>query len=134
MGFKIRGSHLTCKVANKCLNAPEHLEVLERKKDGLLPSRAFSWIASAYIPSLTQWAWDSSFFVPSQAKKYDSRTFCACKNWEKLRKLRHFTIEKGSDMYWTWTLINVSRKSIYKTWRLCHVFERKPWKKYPGWH
>ena len=43
---KIRGSHLTCKVANRCLNVRERLEVVGWKKDGPLPSFAVLWIAS----------------------------------------------------------------------------------------
>ena len=35
---EIRGSHLTCKVANKCLKVGELEELLERNKYGPLPS------------------------------------------------------------------------------------------------
>ena len=35
--LKIRGSHLTCKVANKCLNVREGVEVEKRNKNGPLP-------------------------------------------------------------------------------------------------
>ena len=33
MRLKIQGSHLTCKVANKCQNVREQVEVVEREKD-----------------------------------------------------------------------------------------------------
>ena len=46
MRFKIRGSHLTCKVASKCLNVRERVKGVERNKDGFLPSPAVLWIAS----------------------------------------------------------------------------------------
>ena len=35
--LKLHGSHLTCKVANKCLNVHEKVEVVRSNKDGLLP-------------------------------------------------------------------------------------------------
>ena len=38
MRLKIRGCHLTCKVANKYVNVGEQLEVGERIKKGPLPS------------------------------------------------------------------------------------------------
>ena len=44
MLLKIRGSHLTCKVTNKCLNVCECREMAERNKNGLLPSPAVPWI------------------------------------------------------------------------------------------
>ena len=34
MRLKMRGSHLTCKVANRCLDVPEQVEVVKRNKDG----------------------------------------------------------------------------------------------------
>ena len=40
MLLKIRGNHLTSKVANKCLNVLEQVEMVERNKNGPLPS---SW-------------------------------------------------------------------------------------------
>ena len=33
MRLKIRDSRLTCKVANKCLDIREHMEVVERNED-----------------------------------------------------------------------------------------------------
>ena len=33
MRLKIRDSHLTCKVANKCQDIREHMEVVERNED-----------------------------------------------------------------------------------------------------
>ena len=33
MRLKIRGSHLKCKVANKCLNVRERVELVGRNKD-----------------------------------------------------------------------------------------------------
>ena len=38
--MKICGSHLACKVANKCLNDCEWAKVVESNKDGPLPSSA----------------------------------------------------------------------------------------------
>ena len=40
MRLQKRGSHLTCKVANKCLNVRERVEVVDRNKDAALPSPA----------------------------------------------------------------------------------------------
>ena len=36
MQLKIFGSHLTCKIANKCLNVGKRMEKVERKKDNRL--------------------------------------------------------------------------------------------------
>ena len=41
MRLKMRGSYLKCKVANKCVNVREWVEVVEKNKDGPLPSPAF---------------------------------------------------------------------------------------------
>ena len=40
MGLKLQRSHLTCQVANKHLNNTEILKVVDRNKDGLLPTPA----------------------------------------------------------------------------------------------
>ena len=37
MQLKVRGSHFTCKLANKYLDICEQVEVVERNKNGLLP-------------------------------------------------------------------------------------------------
>ena len=42
----IGGSHLACKVANKCLNVRESMKVVERNKNGPLPSPAATRIVS----------------------------------------------------------------------------------------
>ena len=52
------------------------------------------------------------YLLPSHAKRYANRAFYAWENWEKMRKLRHFTLEKGANVYWTLVPINVSRKSM----------------------
>lgn len=46
MRLKILGSHVGCKVANKCLNICERVKVVKRKKDGPLRSSAVLLIAS----------------------------------------------------------------------------------------
>ena len=38
--LKIRDSHPTCKVAKKCLNVRELVELVDENKDGFLPSTA----------------------------------------------------------------------------------------------
>ena len=38
MGLNKRRSHLTCKIANKCLNIRERVEFVEKNKDGPLSS------------------------------------------------------------------------------------------------
>ena len=39
--LKIRDSHLACKVANKCLNVCERVEVIESKKDSIFMLTTF---------------------------------------------------------------------------------------------
>ena len=46
MRLKICDSHLTCKVANKCLNVRERVEVVEWKKDSPHPSPAVPSVVS----------------------------------------------------------------------------------------
>ena len=46
MQLKIGGTQLTCQVANKCLNLPEQMEVVERNKEDPIPSPAVLWIIS----------------------------------------------------------------------------------------
>ena len=43
MLLEIRGSHLTCKVANKCLNVCERAEIVERNKYSPLPFATVLW-------------------------------------------------------------------------------------------
>ena len=38
--LKIRGSHLTCKIENKCLNVCERMKLVERNIDNFLSSSA----------------------------------------------------------------------------------------------
>ena len=45
----MRGSHLTSKVTNECLNFRERMEVVERNKDGPLHSPTILWIVSVCV-------------------------------------------------------------------------------------
>ena len=49
--------------------------------------------------SITHWSRDSLFFIASLTKKKNIEHFMCAKTEKKLRKLRHFTHEKGADAY-----------------------------------
>ena len=50
--LKIRGSHLTSKVTNKCLNVRQRAEVVERNEDGLVLSPAVQWLLLCLVLGL----------------------------------------------------------------------------------
>ena len=54
MGLKLQRSHLTCQVANKHLNNTEKLKVVDRNKDGLLPTPAVQQISVSEKKSQVQ--------------------------------------------------------------------------------
>ena len=75
MQLKICGSHLTCKVANKGLNAHELLDVIERNKNGPFSSPAVLWIISVWKKKNTdrkkeQYPWQIGFHHTCNSFQY----------------------------------------------------------------
>ena len=118
MRLKICDSHLTCKVANKCLNVRERVEVVEWNK---------RWSPSfPCFPVSCQCPWKKTLIV----KKYTSQCFQVFQGYStllcmiKLAKLIHW---RKSCFFLFFT---ISKKHFFRVW----VFQKK-YKKadFPHW-